>query len=99
MFSNLETNPIDDDREGYEAKKGLRKFFVARGNALEAFDPAEEVFHHVAVLVESFEIKIGDAAGAARRNAGARLAGGQLPAKRARVEAPVGDRIPIGSGR
>lgn len=69
MYSNLVSDPIDCDREAYEAEKGFGQLFIAGTDSAVAFDAAKEVFNRMTVPIKRPIETVGDTTGASRWNA------------------------------
>ncbi len=84
--------PVEDGGKANEAVEGDCEFFVASRDAAVTFNPAEEVFHHMAVPVK-FAVEVDwRAPTTAGWDAGECAGSGEIPAEAVRIEAAIGDR-------
>ena len=84
------SEPIQCRCEVDEAEEGLGEFFVTGGDAAVCLDPAEEVFHLMALPVVATEVAGRVEPIPSRRDAGAAAVGAEAVAKGLGVKAFVG---------
>lgn len=89
MYSNFISDPIDCDREAYEAEEGFGQLLITSANSSVASDTAKEIFHGMTVSIEcAVEVK-SRATGSSRRNADGRAGVGKILSEIFGVESAI----------
>jgi hypothetical protein len=89
VYSNLVSDPIDCDREAYEAEKGFGQLFIAGTDSAVAFDAAKEGFDRMTVSIKRPIEAVGDTTGASRWNAYECAGVGEVVAEGIGVESAI----------